>query len=159
LWAVKIDPVVGEPLHRMRRADRTEALLDAVDHHVTDHLAADAGGCRHPGDRLMIMAVEGEGDAHDLAIPAGELQRIRAPAAVRAGHRDRLDTELLKRGFLGWLRGERGYCSMARVPTIAEEDAKRPNRERESLVGERTRIVNRIKATLARLGIRNFKTR
>jgi hypothetical protein len=26
---------------------------------------------------------------------------------------------------------------MARVPTIAEEDAKRPNRERECLVGER----------------------
>ena len=46
---------------------------------------------------------------------------------------------------------------MARVPTIAEEDAKRPNRERECLVGERTRVVNRIKATLARLGIRNFK--
>src|SRR5580700_9599887 len=46
---------------------------------------------------------------------------------------------------------------MARVPTSAEEDAKRPNRARECLVGERTRIVNRIKATLARLGIRNFK--
>src|SRR5947208_9142347 len=46
---------------------------------------------------------------------------------------------------------------MVRVPTIAEEDAKRPNRERECLVGERTRIVNRMKATLARLGIRNFK--
>ena len=46
---------------------------------------------------------------------------------------------------------------MVRVPTLAEEDAKRPNRERESLVGERTRINNRIKATLARLGIRNFK--
>jgi hypothetical protein len=28
---------------------------------------------------------------------------------------------LLKRGFLGWLRGERGHCSMVRVPTIAEE--------------------------------------
>src|SRR5205085_4224996 len=70
---------------------------------------------------------------------------------------DRLDTELLKRGFLGWLRGERGHCSMARVPTIAEEDGKRPNRERDCLVGERTRIVNRIKSTLARLGIRNFK--
>jgi transposase len=41
---------------------------------------------------------------------------------------------------------------MARVPTIAEEDAKRPNRERDCLVGERTRIVNRIKSTLARLG-------
>jgi transposase len=81
--------------------------------------------------------------------------------AVSREHRraktDRLDTELLKRGFLGWLRGERGHCSMARVPTIAEEDAKRPNRERECLVGERTRIVNRIKSTLARLGIRHFK--
>src|SRR3954470_16096539 len=81
--------------------------------------------------------------------------------AVSREHRraktDRLDTELLKRGFLGWLRGERGHCTMARVPTIAEEDAKRPNRERECLVGERTRIVNRIKSTLARLGIRNFK--
>ncbi len=80
--------------------------------------------------------------------------------AVSREHRraktDRLDTELLKRGFLGWLRGERGHCSMARVPTIAEEDAKRPNRERECLVGERTRIVNRIKATLARMDIRNF---
>jgi transposase len=81
--------------------------------------------------------------------------------AVSREHRraktDRLDTELLKRAFLGWLRGERGHCSMARVPTIAEEDAKRPNRERECLVGERTRIVNRMKGTLARLGIRNFK--
>jgi len=75
----------------------------------------------------------------------------------RRAKTDRLDTELLKRGFLGWLRGERGHCSMARVPTIAEEDAKRPNRERECLVGERTRIVNRIKSTLARLGIRSFK--
>src|SRR5207253_948414 len=58
----------------------------------------------------------------------------------------------------GWLRGDRGHCSMARVPTMAEEDAKKPNRERECLVGERTRIVNRIKATLARMGIRNFKS-
>src|SRR5258705_4367747 len=81
--------------------------------------------------------------------------------AVSREHRraktDRLDTELLKRGFLGWLRGERGHCTMAPIPTIAEEDAKRPNRERECLVRERTRIVNRMKGTLARLGIRNFK--
>ena len=81
--------------------------------------------------------------------------------AVSREHRraktDRLDTELLKRSFLGWLRGERGHCSMARVPTMLEEDAKRPNRERECLVGERTRIVNRMKGTLARLGIRTFK--
>src|SRR6201992_2223474 len=84
-----------------------------------------------------------------------------ASVAVAREHRraktDRLDTELLKRGVLGWLRGARSHCSMARVPTIAEEDAKRPNRERDCLVRERTRIVTRIKSTLARLGIRNFK--
>jgi len=46
---------------------------------------------------------------------------------------------------------------MAAIPTIEEEDAKRPNREHEKLVGDRTRIVNRMKSTLARLGIRWFK--
>src|SRR5271167_3769424 len=45
---------------------------------------------------------------------------------------------------------------MARVPTIAEEDARRPNRERDCLVRERTRIVNRMKGALVRLGIRAF---
>jgi transposase len=64
---------------------------------------------------------------------------------------------MLKRAFLGWLRGEPDHCTMAAVPTLEEEDARRPNRERESLVGERTRVVNRMKATLARLGIRGFK--
>jgi transposase len=83
-----------------------------------------------------------------------------ASVAVSREHRraktDRLDTEQLKRAFLGWLRGEREHCKMAAIPTFAEEDAKRPHREREGLVGEQTTIINRIKATLARLGIRNF---
>jgi len=81
--------------------------------------------------------------------------------AVSREHRraktDRLDTELLMRAFLGWLRGERRHCSMAAIPTIEEEDAKRPNREHEKLVGDRTRIVNRMKSTLSRFGIRGFK--
>jgi len=80
--------------------------------------------------------------------------------AVSREHRraktDRLDTELLKRAFLGWLRGERDHCKMVAIPTIKDEDGKRPNRERESLVGEQSRIVNRMKATLIRLGIRGF---
>jgi transposase len=81
--------------------------------------------------------------------------------AVSREHRraktDRLDTGLLKRVFIGWLRGEPDHCHMAAIPTLAEEDAKRPNREREGLVRERTRIVNRMKSCLVRLGIRNFK--
>ena len=46
---------------------------------------------------------------------------------------------------------------MAAIPSLEAEDAKRPSRERENLVGERTRIGNRMKSTLARLGIRGFK--
>ena len=70
---------------------------------------------------------------------------------------DRLDTAMLMRVFLGWLRGERDHCGMVAIPTIEEEDAKRPSRERENLVGERTRIINRLKSDLTRLGIRGFK--
>ena len=83
-----------------------------------------------------------------------------ASVAVSREHRraktDRLDTEQLKRAFFGWLRGEREHCKMAVIPTPAEEDAKRPHRERETLVGQQTTIINRIKGTLTRLGIRNF---
>jgi transposase len=41
---------------------------------------------------------------------------------------------------------------MCVIPTFAEEDAKRPHRERETLVGEHTSIINRIEWALARLG-------
>ena len=74
----------------------------------------------------------------------------------RRAKTDRLDTELLKRAFLGWLRGEREHCKMVAIPTLAEEDSKRPSRERQSLVAEQTRIINRVKSALARLGIRGF---
>jgi len=83
--------------------------------------------------------------------------------AVSREHRrpknDRIDTELLMRSFLGWLRGEKRHCSMVAIPTMAEEDARRPSRERESLVGEQTRIVNRVKAVLALFGIGGFNPR
>jgi transposase len=59
--------------------------------------------------------------------------------------------------FLGWLRGERKHGGMVAIPTLEQEDAKRPSRERESLTREKTRIVNRMKGALARLGIRGFK--
>ena len=79
---------------------------------------------------------------------------------VKRDHRraktDRLDTALLMRAFLGWLRGEADHCSMAAIPTLEEEDRKRPNREHQNLSGEKTRIINRVKGALIRLGIRNF---
>ncbi len=46
---------------------------------------------------------------------------------------------------------------MVAIPTMEEEDARRPSRERECLVNERSRITNRMKSALARLGVRGFK--
>jgi transposase len=94
--------------------------------------------------------------ARDLEAHVIHASSIAVPREHRRAKTDRLDTELLKRAFLGWLRGERDHCKMVAIPTIKDEDAKRPNRERESLVGEQNRIINRMKATLIRLGIRGF---
>jgi transposase len=85
---------------------------------------------------------------HPTSIPISRKQR-RAKT-------DRLDVGLLKRSFLGWLRGEKKHCTMAAIPTLEEEGAKRLTREREQPVGKRTSIINRMKAALIRLGVRGF---
>ena len=77
----------------------------------------------------------------------------------RRAKTDRLDLGLLKRSFLGWLRGEKKHCSMVAVPTREAEDGKRPLRERDRLVGEATRLVNRMKGLLALHGVAEFNVR
>ncbi len=48
---------------------------------------------------------------------------------VKRDHRraktDRLDTKVLKRAFLGWLRGEPEHCTMAAIPTLAPDAGPR----------------------------------
>ncbi len=72
----------------------------------------------------------------------------------RRAKTDRLNAGLLMRALLGWLRGEPKHCSMSAIPTIAEEDARRPNREHLTL-----RVVNRMKATLMQFGIGTFNVK
>jgi len=116
--------------------------------------------------KRIVVAYEAGRDGFWLArwLRAREIEAyVIHPSSVpvsrehRRAKTDRLDSELLKRAFLGWLRGEPKHCSMAAIPRIEDEDARRPSRERESLVKECTRIVNRVKASLARLGIRGFR--
>ena len=73
---------------------------------------------------------------------------------ARRAKTDRLDAVGMLRVLAAFLRGDRQSCSMVRVPTPEEEDAKRTHRERESLVQERVRIENRIEALLFTQGIR-----
>jgi transposase len=154
-------------------------MVPGVERHPLKKLEADAPALMRVIDRWrdeairagrtisrIVLAYEAGRDGFWLArwlrVRGVEVHVIHSTSvAVSREHRraktDRLDTAMLMRVFVGWLRGERGHCSMITVPTIEEEDAKRPGRERESLVGERTRIINRMKASLARLGIRGFK--
>jgi transposase len=129
---------------------RDEALKAG---HAIDRIAA---ACESGRDGFWLVRWLRSQDIEAYVIHA-------ASVAVSREHRraktDRLDTEMLTRAFLGWLRGEVGHCSMVTIPSCEEEDAKRPSRERETLVNERTRLINAMKADLARLGIRNFNPR
>jgi transposase len=60
------------------------------------------------------------------------------------------------RSLLAHLRGEPRVLSVVRVPSADEEDAKRPHRERERLVKERTQHVNRIQGLCATQGIYDY---
>jgi transposase len=97
--------------------------------------------------------------AHGIEAHVIHPNSVPVPREHRRAKSDRLDTALLMRAFLGWLRGEAKHCSMVAIPSLAEEDARRPNREHEHLVGERTSIINRMKAALVRLGVRGFNVK
>jgi transposase len=66
---------------------------------------------------------------------------------------DRIDAERLLRSLMAYLRGEPKVGSVVRVPSVAEEDARRLHRERDRLVLERVQRVNRIKGLCALHGI------
>ena len=84
---------------------------------------------------------------------------IPVPRRGRRAKTDRIDLDMLLRTLLAWLRGEPRVCSMVRIPSEAEEDQRRPGRERERLVSERVKLENRIANLLCLHGIVGFKPR
>jgi transposase len=94
---------------------------------------------------------------HGIEVYVIHASSVAVSREQRRAKTDRLDTEMLMRALLGWLRGEPGHCRMVAIPTVEQEDARRPGREREGLVAERTRLTNTIKAELALWGIQGFK--
>src|ERR1700751_1037786 len=84
------------------------------------------------------------------------------PASLQVDRRggrpktDRIDTERLLRSLMAYLRGEPKVWSVVRVPSVAEEDARRLHRERDRLISERVQHVNRIKGLCALQGIYDY---
>ena len=92
--------------------------------------------------------------AHDVISYVIEPSSILVNRRARRAKTDRLDAEGMLRVLVAYVRGDSKACSMVRVPTAEEEDAKRTHREREHLVQERLRIENRMEALLFTQGIR-----
>ena len=96
---------------------------------------------------------------HRFLLGCGVKNHVVEPASIlvtRAARRaktDRLDAQGLLRVLAATFTGDRDACRVVNVPSVEEEDAKRPHREREHLVQERVRIENRIAALLATQGI------
>jgi len=158
LVAAVVPGIKRQPLKKL---DADEASLLKLLHRWRKE--ADQTG--HPIKRLVVAYEAGRDGfwlarwlrMHDVEAYVIHPASIAVSREHRRAKTDRLDTELLLRALLGWLRGEKRHCSMVAIPTAEEEDAKRPNRERDSLVTEQTRIVNQIKAILIRFGIRSFR--
>lgn len=153
--------VARRPRRRLSPRDMT-GLLRQLEHWKTE--ARRAGRTV----RRTVLAYEAGRDGFWIArflLAHGIEVQIMHPASIpveRRGRRvktDRIDLDMLLRTLLAWLRGEPRVCSMVRIPSEAEEDARRPERERERLVGERIAVENRIENLLCLHGITGFKPR
>lgn len=118
--------------------------------------------------RRVVLTYEAGRDGFWIArslLAQGIEVHVMHPASipVERGNRrpktDRIDLDMLLRTFLAWLRGEPRVCSMVRVPSEAEEDLRRPGRERERLLSERLAFENRMENLLCLHGVSGFKPR
>lgn len=100
---------------------------------------------------------------HRLLEAHGVRNHVFDPASLQVNRRarraktDRIDVRQMLRALLAHLRGEPKVVSVVRVPSVAQEDARRLHRERHRLVGERVQHVNRIKGLLATQGIYDYQ--
>ena len=84
------------------------------------------------------------------------------PASLQVNRRarraktDRIDADRMVRALIRYLRGEPEACSVVRVPSVEQEDARRLHRERRRLIAERVQHVNRIKGLCVTQGIYHY---
>ena len=159
-WVV-LGLVPGLERRPEKKLGADEAGLLSLVHRWRDE--AERRGCRI--ERICVAFESGRDgfwlarwlEGHGIEAHVIHASSIPVKREQRRAKTDRLDCRLLMRAFVGWLRGEAEHCRMVAVPSIEAEDGKTPHRERAARSRECTRVINRMKSTLARLGIRGFK--
>lgn len=117
--------------------------------HVTLHVCFEAG---YDGFWIARFLIDRGIDT--IVLDASSFLVSRRGRRVKT---DRVDVEAMAFVLKAYLLGDKTVCRPVRIPTPAEEDAKRMTRERIQLVKERTRHVNRIRALLNLHGIRSVR--
>jgi transposase len=160
-WLVAVQAPGGDKISRHKLAAGASAeLLELVGRQRTKTE-------RRTGRTVRVMTCYEAGRdgfwLHRLLIANGVENLVIDPASVAVNRRarraktDRIDVETLLRAMMAHARGERRVCSVVRVPTPEAEDARRLTREREALLQERVRHVNRVKALCALQGVYGFE--
>jgi transposase len=93
-------------------------------------------------------------EAESFVVDPGSVEVNRR---ARRAKSDGLDVESLLRVVIRYDAGDRHHARMVVVPSIAEEDARRPGRERGRLLSERTAHSNRIQGLLATHGVYGYR--
>src|SRR6476619_2521548 len=96
-------------------------------------------------------------EAHGIRNYVIDPASLQVDRRARRAKTDHVDVERLLRSLMAYLRGEPKVWSVVCVPSVAEEDDRRLNRERGRLINERIQHVNRIKGLLAIHGIYDYQ--
>jgi transposase len=116
-----------------------------------------------PKDAGVLSCYEAGRDGfwlHRYLIANGVRNHVVDAASIEVNRRkrraktDRIDGRKLLVNLARFAAGEKKVWSVLRVPSEAEEDARRPHRERERLVSERRGHVSRIKDLLVMHNVR-----
>jgi transposase len=160
-WLIAVSLPDSEKVSKYRvAAADTTALLNLL-----ARLKAQAE--RRCGEAVRIVSIHEAGldgfwvhrllQANGIESHVVDAASIAVERRKRRAKTDRIDVEKLLRTLMGWARGERRICSMVRPPSPQQEDERRLTRERETLIAERIKHVNRIKGLLATQGIFEFE--
>ena len=142
------------------KACDAKALLELIER-VRSRMARELGrpvevmSCYEAGyDGFWLHRVLEAHGIHNHVLDPASLQVNRR---ARRPKTDRIDADRMVRALIRHLRGEPEACSVIRVPSPEQEDARRLHRQRDRLIAECVAHVNRVKDLCATQGIYDYE--
>ena len=160
-WIVAVNTPLSEKISRYKlKGCDWKGLLE----HIEKIRARVARELNRPVEIISCYEAGYDGFwLHRLLEAHGVRNYVIDPASIQVDRRarraktDNIDVAQLLRSLMAYLRGDPKVWSVVRVPSVAEEDARRLHRERDRLINERVQHVNRVKGLCAVHGIYDYE--